>query len=107
MVPQEYVAHYYDPQKRLAEVLAGPRDPLEEETRGMPASQLISLSIPAFTPAPPPAGCACFLPLSSSTAQATHEPPVPNLPPPLPRRELPFRYAVHTLFLGGVVATAW
>ena len=36
--------------------------------------------------------------------EATHEPPVPNLPPPPPRRELSFRYAVHTLFLDEPVA---
>ena len=35
MVPREYVARYYDPQERLAEILAGPRDPLEEEARGL------------------------------------------------------------------------
>ncbi len=35
MVPREYVARYYDPQERLAEILTGPRDPLEEEMRGL------------------------------------------------------------------------
>jgi len=35
MVPQEYVARYYEPQERLAEILAGPRDSLEEEARGL------------------------------------------------------------------------
>jgi predicted nucleotidyltransferase len=35
MVPREYVAHYYDPQERLREILADPRDPLEEEVRGL------------------------------------------------------------------------
>lgn len=35
MVPREYVARYYDPQERLAEILAGPRDPLEEEVCGL------------------------------------------------------------------------
>jgi predicted nucleotidyltransferase len=31
MVPREYVDTYYDPQRRLQEILAGPRDSLEEE----------------------------------------------------------------------------
>ena len=72
--------------------------------RGLPAPQPISLSIPASTPAPPLAGCARFLPLPPRTIQAIHEPPVPDLPPPLSRRELPFRRAVHTLFLDEPVA---
>jgi len=35
MVPQEYVAHYYDPQERLNEIMANPQDSLEEEARGL------------------------------------------------------------------------
>jgi len=35
MVPRERVARYYDPQERLREILADPRDPLEEEVCGL------------------------------------------------------------------------
>jgi predicted nucleotidyltransferase len=35
MVSHEHVARYYDPQVRLREILADPRDPLEEEVRGL------------------------------------------------------------------------
>lgn len=31
MVPRKYVARYYDPQERLREITADPRDPLEED----------------------------------------------------------------------------
>jgi predicted nucleotidyltransferase len=41
MVPRKDVACYYDPRKRLREVLAGPRDPLEEEVCGM-ATEIVA-----------------------------------------------------------------
>lgn len=34
----------------------------------------------------------------------THNPPIPDLPPPRPRREFPFRKAAHTVFLDEVIA---
>ncbi len=48
--------------------------------------------------------CNRFLPLPPSTANAWHEPPDSNLPPPPARQQRPFRYAVHTLFLDEHVA---
>lgn len=35
MVPHEYIARYHEPQERLKEILEDPRDPLEEEVRGL------------------------------------------------------------------------
>ncbi len=66
MVPQEYIARYYDPRERLAEILTDPHDLLEEETRslateiaacagidlgdlGVTGSILIGLHSPAFS----------------------------------------------------------
>ncbi|MDY7039763.1 MAG: hypothetical protein SVX38_02750 [Chloroflexota bacterium] len=37
MIPRQYVTEYYRPEERLAEILALPRDPLEEELRDMVA----------------------------------------------------------------------
>lgn len=63
-----------------------------------------TVSPPASSLMVPPSGCARFLPLPPAPAGAVHRPPTPDLPPPLPRRELPFRHAVHTLFLDETVA---
>jgi hypothetical protein len=56
--------------------------------------------LPPPTPTPTPANC----PSPLRPAYVVHQPLDPNLPPPPPRRELPFRHAVHTLFLDETVA---
>lgn len=48
--------------------------------------------------------CTRFLPLPATQLDAAHDPPAPDLPPSPPRRDVPFRHAVHTLFLDEPVA---
>ena len=45
MVPHEYVAHYYDPQERMKEILTAPRDPLEEEVQGLAMALVESAAV--------------------------------------------------------------
>jgi hypothetical protein len=61
-------------------------------------------SAPITSAVAPASGCARFLPLSPLPTDAIHQPPTPDLSPPPPHRELPFRHAVHTLFLDETVA---
>ncbi len=58
------------------------------------------------SPRTPPHSSECgrFLPLPAAQSSTAHDPPAPDLPPPPPRRDVPFRHAVHTLFLDEPIA---
>lgn len=62
-------------------------------------SLLLSGSAGPPAPAVPIDACRRFLPLPPATSDSVHVPPVPDLPPPPARRDVAFRYAVHTLYL--------
>jgi hypothetical protein len=63
-----------------------------------PTTHVTPPTLPTSTPTP--VNC----PSPPRPTHVIHQPLAPDLPPLPPRRELPFRHAVHTLFLGETVA---